>query len=89
MEEIVIASKNKGKIKEVQEILKEYKIISMQDFEIDIDIEENQKTFKANAIKKAETISKILKGKKCIADDSGISIEYLNGFPRGIHKKMA
>lgn len=43
--EIVIASGNKGKIKEAQEILKEFKIISMQELGIKIDVEEDQKTF--------------------------------------------
>lgn len=81
MKEIVIASSNKGKIKEAVDILKEYKIISMEELGIDIDVEEDQKTFEGNAIKKAETIAKELNGKMCIADDSGIEIEYLDGFP--------
>ena len=84
--EIVIASGNKGKIKEAQEILKEYKIIPMSEIGIDIDVEEDQDTFEGNAIKKAETIAKQLKGKRCMADDSGIEIEYLGGFP-GVHTK--
>ena len=79
--EIVIASGNKGKIKEAQEILKEYKIVPMKDIGIEIDVEEDQETFIKNAIKKAETIAKELKNKMCIADDSGIEIEYLDGFP--------
>ena len=81
MKEIVIASGNKGKIKEAVDILKEYKVISMKELGIDIDVEEDQKTFEGNAIKKAETIAKTLNGKLCIADDSGIEIEYLDGFP--------
>ena len=81
MEEIIIASGNKGKIKETQEILKDFKIVSIKDIGIDIDVEEDQETFEKNAIKKAETIAKFLKGKKCIADDSGIEIEALEGFP--------
>lgn len=84
--EIVIASGNKGKIKEAQEILKEYKIIPMSEIGIDIDVEEDQDTFEGNAIKKAETIAKQLNGKMCIADDSGIEIEYLDGFP-GVYTK--
>ena len=64
MEEIIIASGNKGKIKEAQEILKEFKIVSMKDIGIDIDVEEDQETFEGNAIKKAETIAKLLKGEK-------------------------
>ena len=84
--EIVIASGNKGKIEETQKILNEYKIIPMNELGIDINIEEDQDTFEKNAIKKSETISKKLKGKICIADDSGIEIEYLNGFP-GVYTK--
>ncbi len=81
MEEIVIASNNKEKIKEAKEILKNYKVISMEELGIDIDVEEDKETFEGNAIKKAETIAKTLNGKLCIADDSGIEIEYLDGFP--------
>lgn len=85
-EEIVIASNNEGKIKEVQEILNEYIIISMKEIGIEIDIKEDQNTFEKNAIKKAEIISQKLNEKKCLADDSGIEIEYLNGFP-GVYTK--
>lgn len=81
MEELIIASENKWKIKEIQEILKGFKVISIRDIGKEIDIEEDQKTFKENAIKKAETMAKALDGKNCIADDSGIEIEYLDGFP--------
>lgn len=86
MKEIVIASGNAGKIKEAQEILNEYKIIPMKELGINIDVEEDEETFEGNAIKKAETIAKHLNGKMCIADDSGIEVEYLNGFP-GVHTK--
>ena len=81
MKEIIIASGNKGKIKETQEILKDFKIISMNDLGVEIDVEEDQDSFEGNARKKAEEISRELNGKMCIADDSGIEIEYLNGFP--------
>lgn len=84
--EIIIASSNEGKIKEVKGILNEYKIISIKELGVDIEVEENEDTFEANAIKKAETIAKYLNGKMCIADDSGIQIEYLNGFP-GVQTK--
>lgn len=84
--DIVMASGNNGKIKEAQEILKEYKIIPMKELGIDIDVEEDKETFIGNAIKKAETIAKELNDKMCLADDSGIEIEYLNGFP-GVHTK--
>lgn len=81
MEEIIIASGNKGKIKEAQEILNDFKIIPIKEIGVDIDVEEDKETFEENAIKKAVEISKILNGKKCISDDSGIEIDYLNGFP--------
>ena len=85
-EEIVIASNNSGKIKEVKEILDDYKIVTMKEIGIKIDVDEDQDTFEKNAIKKAETISNELNGKKCLADDSGIEIEYLDGFP-GVYTK--
>lgn len=87
MKEIVVASNNKDKIEEIKEILKNYKIISMREAGINIDIEENEETFEKNAIVKAEAIAKKLNGKMCIADDSGIEIEYLKGFPGVLTKR--
>ena len=84
--DIVMASGNSGKIKEAQEILKEYKIIPMKELGINIDVEEDKETFIENATKKAETIAKELNDKMCLADDSGIEIGYLDGFP-GVHTK--
>ncbi len=84
--EVIMASGNLGKIKEAQEILNEYKIIPMKEVGMEIDVEEDKETFLENAIKKAETIAKALKGKMCLADDSGIEIEYLGGFP-GVYTK--
>ena len=86
MKEIIIASGNKGKIREAQDILREYNIVSIKDMGLDIEVEEDGKTFEENAIKKAETIAKELNGIFCIADDSGIEIEYLDGFP-GVRTK--
>lgn len=83
---IVMASGNKGKIKEAQEILSEYKVVSMKDEKIEIDIEEDQDTFSKNAEKKALEIAKLLNSKICLADDSGIEIEALNGLP-GVYTK--
>ena len=85
-EELIIASGNKGKIQETQEILNDYNIIPMEYYDLQIEVEEDQDTSERNAIKKAEIIAKILEGRKCIADDSGIQIEYLGGFP-GVHTK--
>ena len=84
--EIIIASSNEGKIKEVREILKNFTIIPINELNIGIEIEENETTFEKNAIKKAKTIAQMLGGKVCLADDSGIEIEYLDGFP-GVYTK--
>ncbi len=86
MEKLIIASGNKGKIKEAQEIFEEFEVIPMSSVGVDIDVKEDQETFVGNAIKKAETIAKALNGEKCIADDSGIEIDALNGFP-GVRTK--
>ena len=86
MKELIIASGNKNKIKETQEIFTEYEIIPVSKFKIATEIEEDGETFKQNAEKKAREIAKKLNGKNCIADDSGIEIEYLNGFP-GVRTK--
>lgn len=79
-EKIVMATNNQGKLKEVREILKDYEILSLKDLECDIEVEEDQDTFEGNSLKKAREISKLLK-MTCIADDSGLCIEELNGFP--------
>lgn len=79
--EIVASSNNMGKIKEMQEILKGYTIISMKELGVEIEVEEDEDTFEKNARKKASTISEQLGGKLCLADDSGIEIEFLDGFP--------
>jgi len=79
--EIIMASGNKGKIKEAQEILNDYNLIPLKELGIDVDVEEDKETFEENAIKKAMEISKELDGKMCMADDSGIEIDFLDGFP--------
>lgn len=87
MREIVIASGNEDKIKETKQILENFKIIPIKEIGINIEVDEDQDTFRKNAIKKAETIAKMLDGRMCIADDSGIQIEYLNGFPGVLTKR--
>ena len=85
--DIVVASNNQGKIREIKEILNGYNILSLKEAKIDTDVEEDKDTFVENAKKKAETIAKLLNSLKwCMADDSGIKIEYLDGFP-GVYSK--
>lgn len=78
--EIIVASNNRGKIREIEDILKEYKVMSMKDIGINIEIEEDGATFEENALIKARTIAKMT-GKLCIADDSGLCMEAFDGFP--------
>ena len=80
-EEIIIASNNQGKIAMIQSILENYRVLPMSAAGIDVDVEETGETFMENAVLKAETIAAQLAGKACLADDSGIEVECLNGFP--------
>ena len=82
MKKVVLASNNKHKIKEFNEILDNVEIITLNDIEFYEEIEETGKTFLENAIIKAETISKYLKFKgldyDVLADDSGLCCLGLN-----------
>ena len=80
MKKIVVATNNSGKLKEMKDILKGIEIVSFKDFGIIIEVEEDQDTFEGNALKKAKEVYELVK-LPCIADDSGLCIEYLQGFP--------
>lgn len=82
MKEVIIATKNEGKVKEFKEMLapRGYDVKSLLDIGYTADIEEIGQTFEENAIIKAETIAKET-GKMVIADDSGLSVDYLGGRP--------
>lgn len=80
METIILATNNKGKVKELKDMLNGYEILSLKEAGIEIEVIEDKDTFEGNAIKKASEISE-LTGKICIADDSGLCIDALNGFP--------
>jgi len=78
---IVIASSNKGKIKEIKEILSEFDIIPYTHLIDAFNIEENGKTFKENAIIKAKAIQEKLPKYIVLSDDSGISVPILGNKP--------
>ncbi|HHW37639.1 MAG TPA: XTP/dITP diphosphatase [Bacillales bacterium] len=82
MNEILIATKNKGKIKEFSNLFAEkgVKVSSLLDFPAIEDVEETGSTFIENAKIKAETISKQF-NKIVVADDSGLSVDALQGRP--------
>ena len=81
--EIIFATRNKGKLKEVKEILKDYKVFGVEEIGIDIEVIEDGDTFEENALKKAVEIMKAT-GKTVLSDDSGMEIDYLNKEP-GVH----
>jgi XTP/dITP diphosphohydrolase len=82
MLEIIIATKNLSKVKEIKDILdnSNIKILTKKDFLQLPKIDEDGKTFQENALKKAGKISEYT-GKVCLADDSGLEIDYLEGKP--------
>lgn len=80
MKKIVVATNNFGKLKEIKEILKDYELISLKDLNLKVEIIENGKNFKENALKKAREVFKIT-DIPSIADDSGLCIDSLKGFP--------
>lgn len=80
MEKILVATTNKGKLREIKEILTDYEIVSMEDINCKIDVIEDGKSFKENALKKAREISKAT-NMNCIADDSGLCIDEFDGWP--------
>ncbi|HIU64012.1 MAG TPA: XTP/dITP diphosphatase [Candidatus Avacidaminococcus intestinavium] len=85
MKEIVIATTNDGKLKEFKELLKKHDvdILSLHGWSDIPAPEETGKTFAANARQKAIYYARKT-GKICIADDSGLEVQTLNGAP-GVH----
>ena len=82
MKKIIFATKNKGKIKEIKEIMADMdvEIVSMEDAGIDIDVVEDGTTFEENALKKATEIMKV-SNEIVLADDSGLEVDYLDKKP--------
>ena len=82
MKEIIIATKNKGKAKEFEQLFgpKGFQVRTLLDFPDLEDVEETGSTFAENAVLKAETISREI-GKMVIADDSGLVVDALGGSP--------
>ena len=77
---MIFATNNKGKLNEIRNILSQYDIYSLKDKNISIDVIEDSDTFYGNALKKAKEIYNISK-EPTIADDSGLCIDVLKGFP--------
>lgn len=80
MKKILMATNNKGKIKEMKEILKKYDLVSLEEIGCNIDVVEDKENFEGNALKKAKEISRAT-NMPCIADDSGLCIDEFDGWP--------
>lgn len=83
MKEVIVATKNEGKVREFRALLEKYGIRckSLRDIELHhVTIEETGETFRENAFIKAETIKKALHA-PVLADDSGLIVDALCGKP--------
>ena len=77
---MIFATNNKGKLKEIKEILSGYDVYGLNEKSIFIDVEEDKDSFYGNALKKATEIYEIAQ-EPVIADDSGLCIDVLNDWP--------
>ena len=80
MKELILASNNAHKVEEIKSILEYYSILTLKDINYTEEIVEDGTTFEENALIKARTICKY-SGKTDISDDSGLSVELLDGRP--------
>lgn len=82
MLELVIATHNRDKLKEIKNLLNNLpiKVFSLDDFPGAPVTEEDGKTLRSNAIKKAKAIAEFT-GKLSLADDSGLEVNFLGGQP--------
>ncbi|QGZ70428.1 XTP/dITP diphosphatase [Pediococcus pentosaceus] len=80
--EILIATKNDGKLKEFKQIFEQKGIVvkSLKDINDDVEIVENGLSFEENARLKADGYAKSI-SIPVLADDSGLEIDALNGRP--------
>jgi XTP/dITP diphosphohydrolase len=83
--ELVVATRNAGKLREIRHLLEEagLRVVGLEAFGALPEVDEDGATFAANAAKKAETIAR-LTGRPCLADDSGLTVDALGGEP-GVH----
>lgn len=83
MQELVVATKNKKKLKEIKDILRNHldlRIVSLADYPHAPVIVENGKTFRGNAVKKAVKTAAFTK-KLTLGEDSGLEVRALGGRP--------
>lgn len=82
MKEIVLASSNQGKVREVEMMMKDMgiRVIPLSETSFTEEIEENGATFEENAVIKAKAVAEKL-NVPVLADDSGLEIDYLDKAP--------
>lgn len=82
MRALLVATTNRHKLEELRSILADlpFRLLSLQDIHVDIDVEETGTTFQENAELKALTYARI-SGMLTLADDSGLEIDALGGAP--------
>lgn len=80
---IVLATSNKGKVREIKQMCDEHEVIPYSELIEPFEIIEDGTTFKENALIKARAVFKALDDEDVvvIADDSGISVDVLDGAP--------
>lgn len=80
---LVLATSNKGKVREIKALCKEYEVVPYSELIDEFEIIEDGDTFKENALIKARAVFNALDDKNIIviADDSGISVDILDGAP--------
>ncbi len=81
---IILATSNKGKIKEIQESFEKHKVLPYSDIIEPFDIVEDGKTFQENAVIKAKAVFDRLQCKEdmvVLSDDSGISLPVFDNAP--------
>jgi XTP/dITP diphosphohydrolase len=79
--EIVFATNNENKTREIRHILgNSFTLLSLSDLNINEDIPENEPTLEGNAMHKARYVNKIV-NMNVFADDTGLEIDALNGLP--------
>jgi XTP/dITP diphosphohydrolase len=88
--ELVLATRNRGKLEEIRRILRGVPVdlYSLDDFPGCPEVEEDAETFKGNAVKKALSVSSYTQ-KPAVADDSGLVVDSLNGAPGVLSARYA
>ena len=80
MTEICFVTSNNNKIKEVQSLIKNQKLISLKDLNFNREIKETENSIKKNAFIKANFIFNKY-GVNCFSDDSGLQVDVLDNQP--------